>query len=220
MTPRLAAGAAALLLSAQYFVAEAVAAAAWTRPYSYSRNYISDLGVTHCVAAGPCSPLGVVMNAGFVLSGILAVLAAVLLLPLLPRQGSRRSLILLFTLVHGIGSIGVGLVSSAPGTPAGTPHLHVLAAYAAIVGGNLAVILAGLWLPGALAALWFRIASVAIGFVGLGSGAALVNTHGLPAGLLERGAVDTITIWQIAAGACLMISLLRPTRPERVEAAM
>lgn len=214
MTRRLFAGAAALLLSAQYFVAEAIAAAAWTRPYSYTRNYISDLGVTRCVPMGPCSPLGAVMNAGFLLSGLLAITAAILLLPLVPRRSGRRLVVMALVLVHGLGSIGVGLVSSAPGTPAGTPHLHVLAAYGAIVGGNLALIAAGSWLPRTVAPHWFKVGSIALGLVGLGSGLALVNTHGLPAGLLERGAVDTITIWQIIAGACLTVSLLRSPRQE------
>ena len=209
MRRRLAAGAAALLLSAQYFAAEAIAAAAWTRPYSYSRNYISDLGVTRCIPTGPCSPLGAVMNTGFVMSGVLAIAAAALLLPLVPQRAGKRAPILILAVVHGIGSIGVGLVSSAPGTAAGTPHIHVLAAYAAIVGGNLAVIAAALWLPRAVASRWFRAVSLALGLVGLGSGLALVLTRGLPPGLLERGAVDTITLWQILAGACLAASLLR-----------
>ena len=209
MTGRIAAGAAALLLSAEYFAAEAIAAAAWTRPYSYSRNYISDLGVTRCVGTGPCSPLGAVMNAGFILSGILSIVAAVLLLPLMPRQAGRRAVVLALAVAHGIGSIGVGLVSSAPGTAAGTPHLHVASAYAAILGGNLALIAVGLWLPRAVATLWFRAGSVAFGLFGLGSGLALVLTRGWPPGLLERGAVDPITLWQILAGACLAVSLLR-----------
>lgn len=219
MTPRLAAGAAALLLSVQYFVAEAVAAAAWTRPYSYSRNYISDLGVTRCIGAGPCSPLGAVMNAGFVLSGLLAIAAAILLLPLVPRRAGKRAVVLSLAVIHGLGSIGVGLVSSAPGTPAGTPHLHVLAAYAAIVGGNLALVATGLWLPPAVATRRFRAGSAALGLFGIGCGLALVLTRGWPPGLLERGAVDTITLWQILAGICLATSLLRSPSAVRIRPA-
>ena len=61
-----------------YFVAQPVVASAWPRPYSWSVDYISDLGATRC---GPavCSPRHLVMNLAFVAAGILVVLGVVLL---------------------------------------------------------------------------------------------------------------------------------------------
>ncbi|MDX7951155.1 DUF998 domain-containing protein [Lichenihabitans sp. Uapishka_5] len=199
---RLAAGAATLLLCGQYLAAEAITAAAWPRPYSYSRNYISDLGVSPCSATGICSPLAAVMNGGFVLAGLLALVSAFLLRSTLrPRL---RWAVLALTTVHAVGSITVGLVHSAPGTLAGTPHLHVMGAYAAILGGNLALMGAGLSVRSDLAGPAFRGLSVACGAFGLGCGLALVLSRGWPPGLLERGAVDTITLWEMAAGLALL----------------
>lgn len=85
-------GSAALIIAAvQYVVAEAVTASAWANPqYSYSNNFISDLGVPSCggVLQGRtiCSPLYAVMNIGFVVQGVLFVVAAVLLFRLLPGR--------------------------------------------------------------------------------------------------------------------------------------
>jgi hypothetical membrane protein len=199
---RLAAGAVVLLLCGQYWVAEAVTAAAWRTPYSYSRNFISDLGVTACLPRGPCSPWGAVMNGGLMLSGVLAVLAAVLLAPLVPNRSARRGLVGLAVL-HGIGSAVVGLIHSAPGTPGGTPRLHLFGAYAAIIGGNLALLVAGAgvarpWVPSG-----FRLFSIGVGLAGLGSGLTLIATRAVPPGLAERGAVDTVVLWEVVTGALL-----------------
>ncbi|MCW6508125.1 DUF998 domain-containing protein [Lichenifustis flavocetrariae] len=206
---RNAAGAIVLVACGQYLVAEGIAAAAWREPpYSYLNNYISDLGVTACGGNGPCSPLHAVMNIGFLLSGVLAIAAALLLAPLWMRPGWGLALAALAAL-HGIGSIIVGLVHSEPGAAHGTPHLHVLGAYAAILGGNLALIVAGFGLRRDATVCWFRAAGLALGAFGFFSGAGLVFLKGFPAGLLERGAVDTITVWEIVAGTTLVAALLR-----------
>lgn len=74
-----------------FFLAEFVAAAAWTDPpYSYTYHYISNLGVR-----GPSegfgqlmdSPLAWVMNTGFFLFGITSFIGAALLPGL---RGRRR----------------------------------------------------------------------------------------------------------------------------------
>ena len=142
------------------------------------------------------------------MAGALAILAAVLLMPLVPKLPAR-ALVMGLAITHGVGSTVVGLVHSAPGTAAGTPHIHVIGAYAAIVGGNLALIVAGLAASPVWASGWFRICSVAIGVFGLSCGLALVVTRGWPPGLLERGAVDTITIWEISTGLLLALRLRR-----------
>jgi hypothetical membrane protein len=71
----------------QYAVAQIVAAEAWTRPYSLKNNYISDLGNTACgmfhVPHGTpyyvCSPSHAVMNASFIIFGVLTIAVALLL---------------------------------------------------------------------------------------------------------------------------------------------
>ena len=208
---RIAAGAATLLLCAQYLVAEAIAAAAWSRPYSYARNFISDLGVTSCAGTGPCSPLGWVINTGFIVSGLLAILASALLGQLIPRPFWRWGVMAL-AIAHGVGSAVVGLVHSAPGTAAGTPRLHVVGAYAAIVGGNLALMAAGQVASPAWATGRFRALSLCVGAFGLACGLALVVTRRWPPGALERGAVDTITVWEVVTGLLLAVRLRRSSR--------
>jgi hypothetical membrane protein len=77
----LAAAAAALVLGALVFaISETVVAGAWRTPgYSYSGNYISDLGNPQC---GPydgrvvCSPLHTLMNSAFIVQGVLLGAAA------------------------------------------------------------------------------------------------------------------------------------------------
>ena len=57
-------------LCVQFFVAEQIARLGWTLPYSFARNYISDLGATVCTSL-VCSPRHALMNASFVLQGLL-----------------------------------------------------------------------------------------------------------------------------------------------------
>ncbi len=198
---RVIAGAVSLMACAQYFVAEAVAAAAWRDPtYSYAQNYISDLGALHCArteAENACSPLAAVMNGGFVLAGVLCLIAAWLLTPLV-RPGVWRWVVAALAIAHGLGSIGVGLAPSTPGL--GTPTPHLLAAYAAILGGNTMLVAAGFAGRGAGAPRWYGAASVGLGVLGLAAGATLVGSRGWPPGLLERMAVDPITVWEVMTG--------------------
>ena len=92
------------------------------------------------------------------------------------------------------------------------PHIHVVGAYCAIVAGNLALMVAGVAASSGWAAGWYRGCSVAIGLFGLFCGLALVLTRGWPPGLLERGAVDTVTAWEVGTGLLLALRLRR--RPD------
>jgi hypothetical membrane protein len=115
-----------------YFTTELIAAAAWTDPpYSYTDDFISDLGVRMT------SPLAWVMNTGFFLFG-LALLAGVLLLRGLP--GVRRVVLVATAALLAAGGILVALV---PGSGSGTSGLHGLGAAASFVAGNVLVILVG-----------------------------------------------------------------------------
>ena len=60
------------MLSVQYYVTQAVVAAAWPVSYSWAHNTISDLGNTVCGPYGGryvCSPEHAWMNASFVVLG-------------------------------------------------------------------------------------------------------------------------------------------------------
>jgi hypothetical membrane protein len=101
----------------QYAVAQIVAAAAWTRPYSLKNNYISDLGNTACgmfhVPHGTpyyvCSPDHGAMNASFVVFGVLTIAGALLLRRIWPTGRLARWALVLWIL-SGLGKIIVGLV--------------------------------------------------------------------------------------------------------------
>ncbi|GAA2615919.1 DUF998 domain-containing protein [Paractinoplanes durhamensis] len=180
-----------------YFIAEFIAAAAWTDPpYSYTYHYISNLGV-HGPSTGfgqyMYSPLAWVMNAGFILFGITAFAGVVQL------KGRRPAAIVLAALL----AIGVTLVGLFPGSGEaienGTAAYHGLGAFAAFIAGNALVILLG---------RTYRIrALVVLGVVGFVSLAAfmadLASEANLLIGLVERGAVYSTVIGLITVGVAL-----------------
>src|SRR5579862_308519 len=116
---RLVSGGICWVATLEFFAAQAIAQSAWKgSDYSLTGNAISDLGVTVCgriAVAGQsgyyCSPLHSLMNASFVVTGILMLLGLYLTLPIWPIGRLARWGIALFTLA-GIGKIMVGL---APG---------------------------------------------------------------------------------------------------------
>ena len=101
----------------QYAAAQVVAAGAWTRPYSLKNNYISDLGNTACgmfhVPHGTpyyvCSPSHAVMNASFIIFGVLTIAGALLLRRIWPAGRLARWALILWVL-SGLGKIIVGIV--------------------------------------------------------------------------------------------------------------
>jgi hypothetical membrane protein len=106
------AAAALILISAalEYVVTEAITAAAWKTPvYSYASNWISDLGATDCSTfqgREVCSTLHDVMNTGFIVQGVLFLIASILLLQLF--SGASRYVSLVLALIYSIGFILVG----------------------------------------------------------------------------------------------------------------
>lgn len=193
-TTVLAAGA-FLVGGVTYLAAEAVAALGWTdRPYSYSRNNISDLGIPDI------SPLHAVMNTGFVVDGTLFVLAGLGLAVLF--EGRARWIVVGTSVVHGVGSIVVGLAhASVDG--ASTPH--AVGAGMAIVGGNLVLLAAGRYGGRVAAPRWYTVSSATAGVAGLvGLALFLADTGILGGGTFERISVYTIIGWEIVTGATIL----------------
>jgi hypothetical membrane protein len=201
------AGAAAWVLTVVFFVAQAAAQAASTAPYSLARNYISDLGNTGC---GPftlgayheqvCSPLHGVMNAAFVVAGILMLLGAVATWPAWPvRRLTVAGLALL-----ALGGAGQALAGLCPENV--DLGLHTLGAVFGIGGANIGVLLLGL-------AVWrvhrpFGMVSLLVGAVGL-AGFLLLGSApsmGLGIGTVERIAGYPLGTWTIAVGVFLLWS--------------
>ncbi|CAM3514202.1 MULTISPECIES: DUF998 domain-containing protein [Saccharibacillus] len=226
---RMAAGGIAFMLAALIYVGtEAISAAAWHNPpYDYAYNYISDLGVARSLTVDGreiLSPLAAVMNFGFQAHGLLFVLGYVLALPLL--RGKWGRLACAAAVVHGIGNFMVGYF---PGESYDGVSPHVVGAGLAIVGGNLALILAGLSLrrrsaaeidgrgraaSGRLLRFGPRLSVLGIGLGSLGLAAlALMVTRvlGHPA-VFERLSVYTMTAWDLSFGFCLLAACVTESR--------
>lgn len=100
-----------ILAMVQYIVAQFVVAAQWRPPYSWWDNYISDLGNTGCgqfMANYVCSPLAGVMNASFIIAGLLTVAGVGLLRSVWPETGMATVGVLLWILA-GAGKVLVGV---------------------------------------------------------------------------------------------------------------
>jgi hypothetical membrane protein len=212
-----AAGATLVAGAVIFFLAEFIAAAAWTDPpYSYSYHYISNLGVRGPVAALQqymYSPLAWVMNTGFFLFGITVFVGGVLLTGL---SGWRRSVVLTLTTLVAVGSVllaffhGDGTVSSV--------DYHSLGALASIGGGNVLLIALGrLHLRIGVAARQGK-AMIVLGVFGLLSlvGFLVLAGSGVNVliGLVERCAVYPILIGLICAGVSIRRRQTLHTSPQ------
>lgn len=201
------------VLAAQYFVGEQIAAAAWTDPpYDWRHDYISDLGVVTCTeVSGICSPLHAVMNASFVLLGLIVICGSVLLRSCLDPTPARTLFVGLMS-ASGVGDVLVGTFpGSVDAAASGTNLLHVLGAVLAIVGGNAGIMVAGIALIRSDRHRAIGFYSIASGMVGLAAFAlfALGRDLGIGIGLVERVAADPITMWMIVVGTAALVLGIR-----------
>jgi hypothetical membrane protein len=138
-------GAAWMLATVQYAVAQVVVASAWKTPWSWRHNYVSDLGNTACgmfavphgTPAYVCSPLHAVMNSSFVTSGLLTLAGAVLLRSIWPARPLTTVAVVLW-ITAGLGKMVVGLVPENSNA-----NLHLLGALNLPLGA-VAILLLGL----------------------------------------------------------------------------
>jgi hypothetical membrane protein len=183
-------GGLAWALTLQFFVVEAIAASQYGG-YSYSANVISDLGTADSSAR-------LLMNASFVLQGLLIAAGALLLGPGLSGTGGRLARALL--VIAGLGVLLVGVFPSD-----GNATVHEIAAGAHFLGGGLGLIalayglrprsealgtaLALLGLVGVIGTIFFG----SVVFLGLGEGGMeRVAAYVLPLGLPVAG----IALWR------------------------
>ena len=180
MTERI--GGWAWLACLQFFVAEAIAAAA-TPGYSYRFGYISDLGAQ-------TSPRHAVMNGSFVVQGALIALGLALSWRALgggPRAlGGKLSL--------AVCALGVALVGLAPEDVAS--GWHYAGAAANLVGSNVGALLIGRR-GGVLAGAIGFCACLALGAEAYG---------GLGVGTVERLASYPFLLWLAGFGAAGLIA--------------
>lgn len=204
-----------------FLVAETVAAAAWKNPaYSYTDDFVSDLGVP-----GPAvnfkghivhSPLAAVLNAGFVLNGVLVIVAAVLLLR---TRGQGRLARWQLRLVIGYG-LGLFIAASFPESPAWRFPLHAVGASLIMTCGNVATFLTGrlgarLGLPTWLARAFMVLGAVGvIAFLLVQVDATVVDSSALPPniGTLERLAAYPLIATELVVGIALLVDSARLRR--------
>jgi hypothetical membrane protein len=199
----------ALVLSALvYAISETVTARAWSTPaYSYSENYISDLGNPQCApydGRNVCSPSHALMNWGFVAQGLLLACAVLLVGQVV--HGRTRAAVLGIGAATTLGFALTGAMHSSPDAVArGTLWLHYAGATMAILGGNaLAIVISRQWrrlrIPRAVG-----VAGVVLGAAGIVAALTWSTTFGaIPPGIPERAAVYAFVLWQLLVGGFVL----------------
>lgn len=198
---------------------EALAAAAFPG-YSYATNYISDLGVPEVggfQGRAIDSPLHVLMNVTFIGQGVLFAVAGVLAARAVGDAARRTArTVAIVAVVHGVGLTLVGVFhGSQASVENGTGVLHVIGAAAAIIGGNVVAIVAGVGSGRVGAFRGYRLASVLLGIVGLVSLVMLLVDSAssavtvLPDGVWERASVYTVIGWELLTGVLVLSRLVQ-----------
>jgi hypothetical membrane protein len=164
----------------QYLLAEKLSALSWVNPrYSYSQNYISDLGIPFR------SPLHNLMNSGFAIEGVLFFIAC-------------------WLLRHNFNGIGrVVFIGETTGLT-----LHQVGAVMAIAGGNLCLITVGCVMCFNAGFRRYGALSLILGCLGLLC-MVTITYNIFPIGIIERASVYPITLWQILTGLGLLINSRR-----------
>jgi hypothetical membrane protein len=173
-----------------YLVCEAIAAAR-SPGYDYATSYISDLGTSDVMNIG-----------GFMGHGLLLLLGAIIVASGNPALGGIGWAFVLAAAVNAIGNVLVGTFHSGAHGPV---PWHLIGAGMAILGGNVAVIIAGIGSLRIGAPRGYARASSAIGLVGISCLLVLLVVHnGLLAGAVERGSVYSIILWELMTGIAIL----------------
>ncbi|MFF7051535.1 DUF998 domain-containing protein [Streptomyces griseorubiginosus] len=200
------------------WVAEFITAAAWQDPpYSPLYNWVSHLGLTGPpqTAFGQVanSPLGAVMDTGWVIYGVLLIVGTFLLFD--PRKGARPVVILSLAVLAGVGVSLVGIFQgSDANVDNGLIAFHTVGAQGVMLAGNLMAIAVGT--GGARLGLTRRrsIASTALGAGGL-IAFPLFMTDVFTGWMWNVGLFERAVIYPIMIGHALLGSGVAATRGHR-----
>jgi len=203
-------GATLWIFCLQYFVAEAIAISGWPGAYSLSRNYISDLGALRCgvraggvadAAESVCSPLHALMNASFLLQGLLILCGTALVWSRFPKGALWTAA----RLMIGASGVGVFVVGLAPEDAAPGPHfLGAIENFLCCNAGMAAMGVAMLTSRHPPRTLGFI--TLAAGVIGL-LGLVLLGLRvypGLGVGGMERVVAYPFPLWLAGMGALLL----------------
>ena len=155
-----------------------------------------------------CEAIAAATHPGY--NGSLFLVGAISASRSLPVLGWAGWSFVLAVSANAVGNVLVGLFRS--GVSA-----HTVGAGLAIVGGNVAVIIAGLGSRRVGASSGYRGASIVVGAVGLACLLALITdgangTRVLPVGVVERGSVYSIVVWEIMTGVAILLRIRRADR--------
>lgn len=194
------------------WVAELITAAAWQDPpYSPLYNWVSHLGLTGApqTAFGQVgnSPLGAVMDAGWVTYGLLLIVGTFLVFDV--RRGARPIVVAILATIAGVG---VALVGTFQGSNAnvetGLIAFHTVGAQSVMLAGNVMAIVVGA--NGTRIGLSHgrSIASIVLGIAGLVTFpvfmADVFTGWMWNVGLFERGVIYPIMVGHVLLGSGLI----------------
>lgn len=191
-------------LGGQFFLCQAIVQAAWTAPFSLSRNYISDLGNTTCgqfrvgsEMLDVCSPWHGLMNTSFVLLGI-GILLGSLLVGKSGVPSPWRTAAAVMIGLAGPGLVLVGLFPEDRNLP-----LHKAGAAVQFIVGNLGLVVLGIGMVRGGLRRPIAAYTAASGAVGLTATALFVAEQylGLGVGGMERFAAYPLPLWLTLMGA-------------------
>ncbi len=205
MTPATRAGAWLWVGCLQFLVAEQVARRGWSLPYSFARNYISDLGSTSCTLL-VCSPWHTVMNASFGLQGVL-IAGGALLLWQAGRVPGRVGLAMLV-------ACGLGLLAVAIEPENTITWIHASGAAIHFLCGGMGMMLAGWRMRHAAQRVGDGWISMAAGLMVIAATVLLGQRAGpassllavLGVGTVERVAAYGIVAWLVWMGSSLLMT--------------
>ena len=204
--------------SIQYFIVEAIVQYGWNvlqkvaPVYSMRFNYISDLGASACVyfpkdsSMFVCSPLHVLMNASFILNGVLAIVGSFLLQDYFKnkyKEGSTFIQIgLNLILIGSIGNISVGFF------PENTILLiHELSAVLLFVLTNIGLICVGTGMAHSGYTKKMSLYTIGSGALALCALFILATKLYYPfgIGLVERAVAYPLTVWLIVMSVTILL---------------
>jgi hypothetical membrane protein len=209
---RLRWGALFWILGLLSFPAQLIAAAQWPQRYSWTSNFISDLGVTTCgtVDQGSlmeryiCSPAHSLANGSTIAIGATLTIGALLLWSAWPRR-RQGSIAMAFLAVSGTLVV---LVGALPWDL--FPDAHDLLALASVAAQWVGMIVFVFAIRGNTTFRWISVLTIAsviissIGFVLFIDAMDGGQSATLGLGITERIAFDTITLWSAATGIILL----------------
>lgn len=188
-----------------YLMGEFIAALGTGFPLSevYTKHFISSLGVYPNLKVQDVpdgfSKLAWVMNTDFIVTGVVFLLAYVILFHPTIKQSKTRYLLLITPILFAIGSVLVGLFQG--GVPS-EDGLHGIGARLSFIGGNFTLIFTGILLF--KESKKYALVSILLGVLGLvGAGLmsnALTNNLKDVVAIFERMTVYPITICQLMTG--------------------